>query len=77
MGGTSKDALRVISNECACPKFIEGKWIAAEGPPTNMWHVYIIKCSDDSLYTGVTNDLYRRIYQHKNKEIKGFTQNIV
>jgi putative endonuclease len=28
------------------------------------WSVYIILCSDDSLYTGITNDVRRRFGQH-------------
>ena len=28
------------------------------------WHVYIIECSDGSLYTGITNDLDKRIAAH-------------
>ena len=31
------------------------------------WFVYIILCSDDTLYTGITNDLQRRLEQHANK----------
>ena len=29
-----------------------------------MWKVYILKCSDDSLYTWITTDLDRRITEH-------------
>ncbi|MDB2390827.1 GIY-YIG nuclease family protein [Alphaproteobacteria bacterium] len=28
------------------------------------WVVYILKCADDSLYTGITNDLDARITAH-------------
>ncbi len=28
------------------------------------WTVYILKCADGSLYTGITNDLARRIGKH-------------
>ncbi len=28
------------------------------------WHVYMILCSDQSLYTGITNDPERRWIQH-------------
>lgn len=32
--------------------------------PDSDWFVYILKCDDGSLYTGITNDLDRRIQQH-------------
>lgn len=32
-----------------------------------MWIVYIIKCADGTLYTGITTDLERRIKEHNNK----------
>jgi len=28
------------------------------------WHVYIILCSDNTLYTGISNDVDRRVSQH-------------
>ena len=28
------------------------------------WHTYIIKCNDDSLYTGITIDLEKRLAAH-------------
>ncbi|HUH42822.1 MAG: GIY-YIG nuclease family protein [Sulfurimonas sp.] len=30
------------------------------------WFVYILKCSDDTLYTGITIDLNRRLDEHNN-----------
>lgn len=31
-----------------------------------MYLVYILKCKDGSLYTGITTDLARRLEEHKN-----------
>lgn len=31
------------------------------------YHLYILKCSDGTLYTGITNDLERRLLQHNGK----------
>lgn len=31
-----------------------------------MYFVYLIECSDNSLYTGITNDLERRFNEHRN-----------
>lgn len=33
---------------------------------TKPWYVYIVECSDTTLYTGITNDLTRRINEHNN-----------
>ncbi len=35
-----------------------------EIPPKGQWLVYALKCSDGSLYTGVTNDLKQRLKMH-------------
>jgi len=32
---------------------------------SNDWYVYIIRCSDNSLYTGVTTDVSRRLQEHQ------------
>ena len=29
------------------------------------WIVYILECADTSLYTGITNDLERRLEEHR------------
>lgn len=34
-----------------------------------VWYVYMLKCSDDSLYTGVTTDISRRVDEHNNSPL--------
>lgn len=29
-----------------------------------MYHLYILRCADDTLYTGITTDLGRRVAEH-------------
>jgi putative endonuclease len=36
--------------------------------------VYIMSNVSKMLYTGVTNDLEHRVFQHKTKEVDGFTK---
>lgn len=38
------------------------------------WHVYIIQCKDSKLYTGITNNLQRRIKVHNSGKGGRFTR---
>ncbi len=41
----------------------------------NQYYVYIMtNKGNKALYTGVTNDLRKRIYEHKEKLVEGFTK---
>ncbi len=38
------------------------------------YYVYIMSNKSGTLYTGVTNNLEQRVYQHKSKIVEGFTK---
>ena len=42
--------------------------------PTRTWYVYILRCADGSLYTGITTDLTRRIRQHNDGTASRYTR---
>lgn len=40
----------------------------------NRWLLYIVKCSDGTFYTGITNDLPKRIESHNNGKASRYTR---
>lgn len=39
------------------------------------WFLYLVKCQDDSLYTGITTDITRRVKEHNSKKGAFYTKN--
>lgn len=40
------------------------------------WFVYVLRCRDNSLYTGITTDLERRLHEHNhdNRQAASYTR---
>jgi putative endonuclease len=36
---------------------------------TKTWHTYILRCADNTLYTGITTDIYRRESEHNGNKL--------
>ena len=37
------------------------------GGDASVWYVYVLRCGDDSLYTGMTKDVARRVREHQGR----------
>lgn len=38
-----------------------------------MWYVYVLRCADNTLYTGTTTDISRRLKEHNRKKGGAYT----
>ncbi len=36
----------------------------------SVWSLYLIRCNNESLYTGITTDVTRRFQEHKSSSLK-------
>ena len=44
-----------------CPPFTAGRKVQME----SNWYLYILRCKDDTLYTGITTDVEKRLEAHR------------
>lgn len=50
------------------------EWIPNDSGPAMPWLVYILRCRDGSLYTGITNDLAKRLKTHAAGKASRYTR---
>lgn len=51
-----------------------GQTVRRSGGQERRWHVYILRCADGSLYTGVARDPERRLGEHNGKRGAAYTR---
>jgi len=42
--------------------------------PADRWYLYLLRCGDSSLYTGITNNLERRLKMHQSGKASRYTR---
>lgn len=47
---------------------------AGTAPSSEPWFVYLVECNDGSLYTGITNDILRRVRKHNDGKGASYTR---
>jgi len=63
--GRPKDAFKLLTGSGDALKDEVGcSMVVNSDSSADPWFVYIVRCNDDSLYTGITKNINRRIEQH-------------
>lgn len=52
----------------------EGQEAEMKKPSDDPWFVYMLRCADGSLYTGITKDMKRRCQQHNDGTASRYTR---
>ena len=42
--------------------------------PKTKWHLYLVRCADDTIYTGISSDVQSRIDKHNSGRGAKYTQ---
>jgi len=61
-GGRRGEAARRANGSAAAPRRTPARRSAVA--PAQSWTVYVVRCADGTLYTGIATDLARRIGEH-------------
>ena len=55
-------------------KLLQAKGKSSNAGRREKWFLYILRCQDGSFYTGVTNDIERRIKMHNSGRASRYTR---
>jgi len=58
-------------------RMLRGMKVREESRPAyaaGSWHLYILRCRDGSLYTGITTDIERRVREHQEGKAARYTR---
>lgn len=61
-------------DRCPLAKTAETRNEKMKKTSSDPWFVYVIRCADGSLYTGITKDVKRRCQQHNNGTASRYTR---
>jgi len=74
LAGVILSARRVILSVKGAILSVKGVILSVAKDLMDQYYVYIMTNKSKTLYTGVTNELKRKVYEHKQKIANGFTK---